>query len=506
MAISVITNTSSLNAQRNLTKSSEGLATSMQRLSSGMRINSAKDDAAGLQIANRLTSQINGLGVAQRNANDGISIAQTAEGAMQSSTDILQRMRELALQSANGSNSDADRGALQKEVTALKDELSRIADTTSFGGQQLLDGSYGTKTFQVGANANETIAMSLGNIGADQIGARQLDLNAADSAADGGLGQSVGDASLTVPVGNKVAGNLDINGLTPVQITTSTDDSAKDVAQKINNERSATGVSATAQTGVKIDTSTLSNAGTLSFSLNGTTVSANATATDMSSMAAAINDKSATTGVSASIDDAGDLLLSDADGNDITITAVSVNGGTDGGTFEAFALDSSGTQEATGLTLEDDTSADGLAGGSSGSGTFAGTVTLSSDATFSATSSNALLAANTTTTSSTLINVDTVDLSTVSGSQDALAIIDSALAQIDNSRASLGAVQNRFSQTISNLANIQENVSASRSRIQDTDFAVETAQMTKNQILQQAGTSILAQANQLPQAALSLIG
>jgi flagellin len=141
-------------------------------------------------------------------------------------------MRELALQSANGSNSDADRGALQKEVTALKDELSRIADTTSFGGQQLLDGSYGTKTFQVGANANETIAMSLGNIGADQIGARQLDLNAADSAADGGLGQSVGDASLTVPVGNKVAGNLDINGLTPVQITTSTDDSAKDVAQK----------------------------------------------------------------------------------------------------------------------------------------------------------------------------------------------------------------------------------------------------------------------------------
>jgi flagellin len=502
MAISVITNTSSLNAQRNLSKSGEGLATSMQRLSSGMRINSAKDDAAGLQIANRLTSQINGLGVAQRNANDGISIAQTAEGAMQSSTDILQRMRELALQSANGSNSDADRGALQKEVTALKDELSRIADTTSFGGQQLLDGTFGSKGFQVGSNANETITMSLGNIGADQIGARQLDLNAADSAADGGLGQSVGDASLTVPVGNKVAGNLDINGLTPVQITTSTDDSAKDVAQKINNERSATGVSATAQTGVKIDTSTLSNAGTLSFSLNGTTVSANATATDMSSMAAAINDKSATTGVSASIDDAGDLLLSDADGNDITITAVSVNGGTAGGTFEAFALDSNGVAETTGLTLQDATTTSPT----TGSGTFAGTVTLSSDATFSATSSNALLAANTTTTSSTLINVDTVDLSTVSGSQDALAIIDSALAQIDNDRADLGALQNRFSQTISNLANIQENVSASRSRIQDTDFAVETAQMTKNQILQQAGTSILAQANQLPQAALSLIG
>jgi flagellin len=170
MALSVVTNVSSLNAQRNLTKSGNDLATSMQRLSSGMRINSAKDDAAGLQISNRLTSQINGLAVAQRNANDGISMAQTAEGAMQASTDILQRMRELALQAANGSNSDEDRGALQKEVSALQTELTRIADTTSFGGQKLLDGNFGTKQFQVGANANETIDISLGNIAADSIG------------------------------------------------------------------------------------------------------------------------------------------------------------------------------------------------------------------------------------------------------------------------------------------------------------------------------------------------
>ncbi|MGB2741611.1 MAG: flagellin, partial [Cognaticolwellia sp.] len=154
MALSVVTNTSSLNAQRNLTKSGNDLATSMQRLSSGMRINSAKDDAAGLQISNRLTSQINGLGVAQRNANDGISMAQTAEGAMQASTDILQRMRELALQSANGSNSTEDREALQKEVSALQDELTRISETTSFGGTNLLDGSFGSRDFQVGAQAN----------------------------------------------------------------------------------------------------------------------------------------------------------------------------------------------------------------------------------------------------------------------------------------------------------------------------------------------------------------
>jgi len=169
MALSVITNTSSLNAQRNLTQSGAGLATSMERLSSGMRINSAKDDAAGLQIASRMTSQISGLGVAQRNANDGISMAQTAEGAMQASTDILQRMRELALQSANGSNSEDDRAALQKEVGALQTELTRIAETTSFGGQQLLDGSFGSKGFQVGSNAGETITMSLGDISADKV-------------------------------------------------------------------------------------------------------------------------------------------------------------------------------------------------------------------------------------------------------------------------------------------------------------------------------------------------
>ncbi|MGE6812277.1 flagellin, partial [Pseudoalteromonas nigrifaciens] len=179
MAISVNTNVSSLNAQRNLSKSGQGLATSMERLASGMRINSAKDDAAGLQISNRLTSQVNGLAVAQRNANDGISIAQTAEGAMQASTDILQRMRELALQSANGSNSDDDRAALQKEVGALQTELTRISETTSFGGQKLLDGSFSGKKFQVGSNANETITMSMSNVSAESLGGEVFETNTA---------------------------------------------------------------------------------------------------------------------------------------------------------------------------------------------------------------------------------------------------------------------------------------------------------------------------------------
>ncbi len=508
MAISVNTNVSSLNAQRNLSKSGQGLATSMERLSSGMRINSAKDDAAGMQIANRLTSQVNGLAVAQRNANDGISMAQTAEGAMSESTNILQRMRELALQSANGSNSDTDRQALQKEVSALQTELTRIAETTSFGGQKLLDGSFGTKAFQVGSNANETISMSLGDISADKIGARQLDLKA-DESATGGLGQSVGAASTSnTPPGNGVAANstIAINGLKPKTITLAANDSALNIAAKINAEKSTTGVEATAQTGVKIDTSTLSANGTFSFNLNGEAISANATNSDMTSVASAINEKSTTTGVSAEINTDGDLILSNNDGADIKIDTVAINGGVDGGTVEAFALDAKGVAETTGITLEDDTGNDNAGASSAEAATFAGTVKLSSTATFSATTSDTLLAGDTNTNNSELINVDTVDLSTADGSQNALSIIDSALAQIDDSRADLGALQNRFGHTISNLANISENVSASRSRIQDTDFATETAQMTKNQILQQAGTSILSQANQLPQAALSLLG
>lgn len=275
MALTVNTNIASLNAQRNLGSTSNALATSLQRLSTGSRVNSAKDDAAGLQIANRLTSQINGLNVAARNANDGISIAQTAEGALNQSTTILQRMRDLAVQASNDSNSTADRESLQKEVVALQAELTRIAETTSFGDQKLLDGNFKDKNFQVGANAAELI-------------------------------------TITIPT--------------------------------------------------KMDAATL------------------------------------------------------------------------------------------GVAVAD------------------------------------------------------VDVSDFDGAQDSITAIDAAIATVDSQRADLGAVQNRFENTIANLQNISENVSAARGRIQDTDFAVETANLSKNQILQQAGTAILAQANQLPQSVLSLLG
>ncbi|WP_065978737.1 flagellin [Pseudoalteromonas lipolytica] len=398
MALTVNTNVSSLNAQRNLNKSGQGLATSMERLASGMRINSAKDDAAGLQISSRLTSQINGLSVAQRNANDGISMAQTAEGAMQASTDILQRMRELALQSANGSNSTEDRESLQKEVAALTTELTRIAETTSFGGQQLLDGSFGSKGFQVGANAAETITMSLGDISADAIGG----------------------TTRSPAVGSFLAADVD---------ALIAEGSTGDKGSVTFTHTDTSG----ANTAIVVD---LSNV------------------TDLESFSSALN----------------------ASLNGLGVTA-SVNAG-------ATSVDLGGT------VLQGETLTSAAVDGDGAAYTITGTAT-----------SVDLTTANQVTTVA-----EDIDISTAVGSSNALAIIDNALGEINESRASLGAVQNRFGHTISNLANISENVSASRSRIQDTDFATETAHMTKNQILQQAGTSILSQANQIPQAAISLLG
>jgi flagellin len=376
----------------------------MERLSSGMRINSAKDDAAGLQISNRLTSQINGLGVAQRNANDGISIAQTAEGALQASTDILQRMRELALQSANGSNSADDRGALQKEVSALSEELTRITDTTKFGDQTLLNGNFGTKNFQVGANANETIGVELRDMSAEALGITAGVTSTADS-------------------------------------TFTKNEAGTGTAYQVNE--------------------------TLTFTIAGTTSSSPTVvldgSDDIATQIAAINTALNGTGVTAEDDGA----------SGIQYTATATSG-------------------VTGLSI-----GSSVAGNAGSFGTQTGTPTVQN-----------LVPGATTTTGASAVAISAIDISGAddTGAQSALASIDAALKQVDEQRADLGAIQNRFSYTISNLANIQENVSASRSRIQDTDFAVETAQMTKNQILQQPGTSILAQANQLPQAALSLIG
>ncbi|WP_019026999.1 flagellin [Colwellia piezophila] len=460
MAISVITNVSSLNAQRNLSKSGSDLATSMQRLSSGMRINSAKDDAAGLQISNRLTSQINGLGVAQRNANDGISMAQTAEGAMQESTSILQRMRELALQSANGSNSSSDRGALQKEVTALQSELTRIAETTSFGGVNLLDGNFGGKQFQVGSDANQTIQVTLASVSAADIG------NYSANGAGSRIGIADAGAVLLAVATTQDITVTNSDGDAGIYQTV-VGDTAVDVAAGISNLK--LGVEAEAVLEVDIQINTLANVGT--FDLDGVTY--DLADGDLDRVAAEIS----TNGHEASV--AGGKLSIRATG----VTGIDMTDGTLGAT----------SMGPVGGTMVTSTNA---------SSSFGAVVKMTADDAFTATGGAEAIGG----AAGALQSISNLDITSAFDSQTAIATIDAALASIDSQRADLGAVQNRFSHTISNLANIQENVSASRSRIQDTDFAVETAQMTKNQILQQAGTSILAQANQLPQAALSLIG
>ncbi|WP_281556561.1 flagellin [Thalassomonas sp. RHCl1] len=477
MALSVVTNTSSINAQRNLSRSSEGLATSMQRLSSGMRINSARDDAAGMQIANRLTSQVNGLGVAQRNANDGISMAQTAEGAMQESSSILQRMRDLALQSANGSNSSEDRDALQKEVADLQQELTRIAETTKFGGTSLLDGTFGTKQFQVGANANETINVSLQNMSADQIGAYEV-----SGVGATGIGVAAVGTTLAAQLTAGVAGDtMTVNG---TSVTYAAAAGAATIATAINDAN--TGVTATANIDVTIGNMVAADDGTLALGADSYAL-ANYGG-DIDRLAEDLQ----ADGYDAVVNDAGTEIRLKADGVD----GVEITGATAG----TITLDNNNVASAP------------VAAVTAGNVAIAAQLDLSSSEKIgiSGAAVDDILGGGMLATggSGVLNNVETIDISgtDATGAQDAISVIDAALAQIDKSRAGLGAVQNRFSHTISNLANVQENVSASRSRIQDTDFASETAQMTKNQILQQAGTSILSQANQIPQAAVSLLG
>ena len=376
MASFINTNINSLNAQRNLGMSQSSLATSMQRLSSGLRINSAKDDAAGLAISERMTTQVRGLNQAARNANDGISLAQTAEGALGQVSDNLQRIRELAVQSSNSTNTATDRAAMQKEVAQLQSEVQRVATQTQFNGTNLLDGSFTSKSFQVGANAGQSINVnSIANVQTANLGSAKFATtisSAAVSAADVLTGFSINNvaiADVTVPA-------------------------------------------------------------------SGATAAGQATA-----IASAINDKSDQTGVYATIDSSGKLQLDSLKAaTDLTIAGTGPTG-----------LASSTAASATAKTLS------------------------------------------------------SVDISSFVGAQQALGIADASLNTVNSTRADLGAIQNRFSSVVANVQTSAENLTASRSRIQDADFAAETANLSRAQVLQQAGTAMVAQANQLPQGVLALL-
>ena len=390
MAATINTNIASINAQRNLTFSGQSLNTTMQRLSSGLRVNSAKDDAAGLAISERMNTQVKGLTVASRNASDGISLAQTTEGALGKIGDMLQRMRELAVQAGNATNSKGDREALQLEVKQLADEVDRVAKQTNFNGQKVLDGSFAGAVFQVGANSGDNITLgALANTKADQLGKANY-----------------AEASIASP---GITGGM-MAGATPITVTIS----------------GADGASATA------------------------TIANSSDATDKEALGKvlqAINSKTADTGVTAFLEDG----------------AIQFRGTIkDGGTYAAINVALSGGTSA----------ALGSIGGAAQKNT---------------------------------VGIHDVDIGTQKGAWDALQKIDSAINKVNSARATLGAIQTRFETAVNNIDIQVENLAAARGRIIDADFAVETANLSRTQILQQAGTAMVAQANQIPQNVLQLL-
>jgi flagellin len=685
MASYVNTNIASLNAQRNLASSSTGLTTALQRLSSGMRINSAKDDAAGLAISQRMASQINGLDQAGRNANDGISVAQTAEGAMAGIGDNLQRLRTLAVQAANSSNSDSDRSKIQNEVSSLVSEIGRVAGSTQFNGINLLDGSFSNRAFQVGANANQTIAVSIDSVTTDKLGSTQ---SSALTAANNGTALVAGDLTINgVSVGGSVSssdtasstgaassaiskaaainavsaqtgvtakadvnevggakmtataltGTLKINGVATASISTTADAATSRAAvisainaiegqtgvHAVDSGSSAGGVKLTAADGRNITVSAttltetatglsnvnagtttygkftltsskaitiggnptnLANAGVVAgtyatqtaytsttagkglaftagdFKINGVLIGDSLASSDTASgaggagaatsaiaKAKAINDMSGQTGVTATVNannQAGvaQTLAATTQAYSFSIngvaTAAITTGGTDAAADRAAAIKAindisgqtgvraidSGTS-ANGISLvaadgrnitvsasaslSGTTGVFGAAGGSTAYGTFtltsAKTFTVEAGSTGADMSTIGMVNQGTYGAGRSGQSLSTIDVSTADGANKAIVAIDNAIESVNSSRAALGAIQNRFTSTVATLSSTSENLTNAKSRITDADFAQETAALTRGQILQQAGTAMLAQANQLPQGVLSLL-
>ena len=460
-------NANSLTAQINQSNSQNALSMAINRLSSGLRINSAKDDAAGLAISERFTAQINGLNQAARNANDGISLAQTAEGALGSIGTNLQRIRQLAVQSANATNSASDRAAMQAETAQLVSEIDRVGQQTDFNGTKLLDGSFSAQQFQVGANAGQTIGISgIANVRSSALGA-SFSASVTGGATTAAL--LAGDLSINgVGIGASVAGSGNAGQST---------DSAYAIAQAINASQGTVRATANATSVTGAAPAASGAIAANSFQVNGVNVGAIAAggtvAGQGANVAAAINLVSAASGVTASADATGAVTLTAADGSNVAVTGTVTNTGLTAATTRGtVSLSSTGAQ---GITV-------------AGTGV-----------------AKAGLTAATTAGSMTGTALSIIDISTVAGANAALASVDASLNTVNGERAKLGAIQNRFTSTIANLQTSALNQSAARSRIQDADFAAETANLSRAQVLQQAGTAMIAQANQLPQQVLSLL-
>jgi len=605
------TNIASLTSQRNLNRSQNELQVSLQRLSSGLRINSARDDAAGLAISERFTTQVRGLNQAIRNANDGISLAQTAEGALGETGNSLQRIRELALQSANSTNSASDRAALNAEVQQLLAEVQRVGQTTQFNGQNILDGSFSSAQFQVGANANQTITFGITGATTNLLGAFQTTSAPVTASAFDGAGFLINGVEVGVSVGTTAAGftadsaaakSAAINGISNDSGVTSTATNAvsgvgpiaglglsngalqingidigsiardasvvtqgRNAATAINVVSNQTGVTAIADATTGALSLTASDGRNIALTsgagtAQGATDIQNATGLDVSVGADATGNNISTFQIGGAFDltapAAGSLTEADtvqidnityefttdatvagtnvavtvADANTAAQVASALNTAINGqralGTTTFSASVTTDTVTATNALLGNEATQydetgvvggggataivqtlDGTTGTDAADGngvTTRGTLTLSSSQSFTLTGAD-LAFGGLANASAVLNQLSAVDISTVAGANSAIAVLDGSLDQVSSIRADLGAVQNRFESTISNLATTSENLSAARSRILDADFAAETANLTRAQILQQAGVSILSQANQLPQLVLQLL-
>ena len=474
MPQTINTNIASLNAQRNLNSSQGSLQTSLQRLSSGLRINSAKDDAAGLSISERMGAQIRGLNQAARNANDAISLSQTAEGNLAEIGNVLQRMREIAVQSANDTNTAADRSSLQNEVTQLSSEIDRIATSAQFNGKNLLDGSFGNATFQVGANAGQAISVSISSAKNSALG-----IGGAATAIGGATSTTALTNNALMTMGGATIAAATNDGVSYVNGAQAGTTSALASANAINLQTSTTSIVATAKTEVTSGTiSALTAIANNELKINGTSVGAIALASTnadrVNQLVSAINAVSGTTGVTAAVNSGTDFKLTAVDGRNIDLTSTLT---TTGAAYTGFAGTATGGITNYGQVTLTAGKAFTIAGTPAG-GLSAGTYALIGTA---------------------------VDVTSQVNSNAAITSIDAAISLVNSQRATLGTVQTRFDSVIANLQTSSENLNGARSRIRDADFAAETAALTRNQILQQAGVAMLAQANALPNNVLALL-
>jgi flagellin len=483
------TNIGALSAQANMTKVNNDFNTAMTRLSSGMRINAAKDDAAGMAIAEKMTSQVMGINQAVRNATDGKNLIDTTESAHVEVSNMLQRVRELAVQSASDTNTSSDRGNITAEARQLLQEINRVAENTTFNGMKVMDGSFSGKQFQIGADAGQTLSISIDSTAATDIGAYK-ESTLASAAATGVAAQDI----------------VITGGAGSAQISATAGQSAESLASAVNAVTSQTGVAATAKTQATLSfTGAAAAAGTVSFTLNGTSIGTGVAistdaggALDLTSLRDAINSKSASTGITATMgDNNASIVMTDANGGNITIDDYTHTATTTGITL---SIDADGDASTAAVTS---TLATGAATTITGQVSFTSTESFAVSATAAATGffGNAAAASFT----AELDSVADIDLSTAEGSAKAIEVIDVALQKISQSRGDLGAVSNRLDSTISNLTNISVSTQAAKSQIVDADFAQESTNLARGQILSQAATAMLAQANSSKQNVMSLL-